>query len=245
MITFYCDDSGKAAHDEYVHAVAYIGLEPRWQQFSIDWRLRLSRAGLIWFHASEFFPGAGEFASWKGDERAGERRILLMDLAGIIGSYTLQSFACAVHVPAWSRLNEEYCLRERCITPFPLAARTVVGLARNWVRESGWDHESMNFVFDQGCEDWGLLMDRLKTDHGIVPAPEDKRQVRPLQAADWFAYEAHKETPQSENWSDRTRDPRRSFLTLLNLSRAVPSIYREADIKRLCDDPAAHVPKRR
>ena len=34
MITFYCDDSGKAAHDEYVHAVAYIGLEPRWQQFS-------------------------------------------------------------------------------------------------------------------------------------------------------------------------------------------------------------------
>src|SRR5437660_436743 len=35
MITFYCDDSGKADHDDFVHAVAYIGFETQREQFSI------------------------------------------------------------------------------------------------------------------------------------------------------------------------------------------------------------------
>src|SRR4051794_38960427 len=57
---FYCDDSGKRDVNEYVHAAAYLGLATKWNQFSIDWRLRLASAGLSWFHASEFFPGAGK-----------------------------------------------------------------------------------------------------------------------------------------------------------------------------------------
>lgn len=46
----------------------------------------------------------------------------------------------------------------------------------------------MKFVFDQGREDWGLLIDRLKTDHEIVPIPGDKRRLRSLQAADSLAH---------------------------------------------------------
>lgn len=135
MITFYCHDSGKSDQDEYVHAVAYIGLDTQWEQFSIDWRLRLARAGLGWFHASQFCPARGNSLLGKAiNGRTGERRILLDDLSRIIDSHTPQSFACAVHVSGWSKLNEEYCLRERCITPFPLAARTIAGLARSWVR---------------------------------------------------------------------------------------------------------------
>jgi hypothetical protein len=235
-MTFYCDDSGKTTTDEYVHAAAYLGLQERWNQFSIDWRLRLARAGLSWFHASEFFPGAGEFASWAGPSRAGERKVLLKGLADIIGHAALHSWVCAIHVPSWKKLNSEYCLAEQCLTPFPFVARTIIQFANRWVREHNRDYRSIQYIFDQDCEDWGVLITRLKidSDSALVPVSANKRKVRPLQASDWLAYEAHKETPQSENWKERARQPRESLMTLVNVSKATPTIYREKDIRRLC-----------
>jgi hypothetical protein len=76
MLTFYADDSGKKRDHEYLVVAAYIGLSAQWETFSIDWRLRLAKAGLTWFHASDFFHGSGEFEGWNKPERAGAEALM-------------------------------------------------------------------------------------------------------------------------------------------------------------------------
>lgn len=55
MLTFYADDANKSHQHDYIHVAGWIGLAAQWDTFSIDWRLRLAKAGLTEFHASEFF----------------------------------------------------------------------------------------------------------------------------------------------------------------------------------------------
>ena len=244
MLTFYADDANKTDQHDYVHVAAYVGLAAQWENFAIDWRLRLAKAGLSWFHASEFFNGVGEFAGWNSKDREGVRKVLLRDLVEIIGEGKLFSFITVIHVPSWRKLNEKYCLEERYLRPYPLAGRTIVRLARNWWQERGHDPREIKYVFDQGFEDWGMLCDRVYTDLGFRPVPGNKREARPLQAADWLAYESGKEAPQYYDWENRKRDPRASFLALLHLG-AQPMIYNEPDLLKLCEDPRAAIPKRR
>src|ERR1035437_4086229 len=196
MLTFYADDSGKEHQHEYIVVAGYIGLVAQWDRFTPDWRVRLAQAGFpkSGFHARKFFPGSGEFAEWAKPENTGARNILLNDLAKMINRYALHSFACAVHVPAWQTVNAEYCLAERLLRPYPLCGRTIVKQVRDWCQATGHDPGAVRYVFDQDFDDWGMLIDRLKLDYAIAPIPADRRDVRPLQAADWLAYEGFRET---------------------------------------------------
>jgi hypothetical protein len=117
-------------------------------------------------------------------------------------------------------------------------------MARNWWDARGNKADEIKYIFDQGFEDWGMLCDRLRVDLGIVPIPADSGEVRPIQAADWLAYESGKEAPQYYDWEHRKRKPRESFLALMDLGKTEPSIFHEKDIRKLCEDPRAAIPKR-
>jgi hypothetical protein len=245
MLTFYADDANKTDQHEYIHVAAFVALTEQWESnFSVNWRLRLARAGLDAFHANKFFNGAPPYQTWNKPERAGERKNLLSDLVEIIGQGSLFSFISVVHVPSWRKLNEEFCLEERCLRPYPLAGRTIVRLARNWWQARGRDPKEVKYIFDQGFEDWGMLCDRLKVDLDILPIPGDHRILRPLQAADWLAYESGKEAPQYNNEADRKRPTRQSFIKLMNLGKVQPTLYHEKDLRKLCLDPRAAIPRR-
>jgi hypothetical protein len=244
MLTFYADDARKTDQSDYIHIAAYVGLTAQWDQFSIDWRLRLAKAGLKEFHANKFFHGSDEFAGWNKKEREGERKNLLRDLVEIIGSGKLFSFICVVHVPSWRKLNEEYCLEERSLRPYPLAGRTIVKLAREWWEMRGNDPNEIKYIFDRDFEDWGMLCNRVRTDLDIDLQPGNSHEMRPIQAADWLAYESGKEVSQYYDWDNRVRDPRASFLALLHLGKTQPTIFKEKDLRKLCEDPRAVIPKR-
>jgi hypothetical protein len=245
MLNFYADDANKTDQHEYIHVAAYVGLTAQWEErFTPDWRLRLAHAGLSAFHANPFFNGAPPFEGWNKKAHEGERSALLKDLVEIIGQNSLFSFITIVHVPSWTKLNREYCLEERRLRPYPLAARTITKLARVWWEKRGNNPNQIRYVFDQGFEDWGMLCDRLQTDLGFKPVPGDHREIRPLQAADWLAYESGKEAPQYYDEKNRKRRPRKSFLALLNIGRTQPTIFHEKDLLKLCKDPRAQIPKR-
>ncbi len=244
MLTFYADDANKRHQHDYIHVAGWVGLAAQWDTFSIDWRLRLAKAGLTKFHASEFFTGNDQFAGWNSKEREGERKNLLRDLIQIVDHGALYSFICIVHVPGWRVVNQEYCLEERYLRPYPLAGRTIVKMARNWWDRRGNKADEIKYVFDRDFEDWGMLCDRLKLDLGILPVPADSSNVRPIQAADWLAYESSKEAPQYDDWENRKRPPRASFLALMDLGKTEPAIFHEKDIRKLCEDPRAAIPKR-
>ena len=242
MITMYADDAGKVHEDDYLVMSAYIGLTAQWDRFCPDWRLRLAQAGLPEFHANKFFNGAGIFAGWNKKERKLERESLLQDLAQTINAYTLHSFSFIVHVPSWNRVNEEYLLAETLFTPYVLCGHVIVQRIKEWCAHSGYDEKSVKYIFDQGSDDWGKLVKRLRIDHDITPLPGDRRELRPLQAADWFAYEEFREAPQA-NSGIRTRRFRESFRLLLRLPDDL-LIYREAGLRTLCANPDMHIPPR-
>src|SRR5437660_10475217 len=101
MFTVYADASGKRHQDQYVLIAGYIGLTEQWKSFCKSWQSRLAQVGLLEFHASDFFNGAGIYDGWQKEEKQTEREVLLNDLATIIQKASVQSFTCIVHVSGW------------------------------------------------------------------------------------------------------------------------------------------------
>lgn len=243
MLTFYADDAGKKADHDYTVVAGYIGLVAQWERFCSDWRLLLASVGLPEFHASDFFTGYGIFSGWEKRDRSQARAKLLSALAEIISDYSLHSFTCVVHTPGWLKVNEDYMLEEMGFSPFPIGGRTVAQCARQWCRDSGHDPDRVEYIFDQGSDDWGQLKNRLKNDFDIEAIDRDRRKIRPLQAADWIAYEEFREAPQSDS-RIRARRFRESYRALLRVPND-PIIYREADLRSvICGAPEMKIPAR-
>ncbi len=247
MLTFYADDAGKKDDHDYIVVAGYIGLVAQWERFCTDWRLALARSGLPEFHASDFFTGSGIFAGWENKKRAGERKQLLTTLAQIVNDYALQSFSCIIDISGWLKANEDYLLDEAGFSPYPLGGRTVVQRVREWCPQFGHDPTRVEYIFDQGSDDWGKLKTVLKVDFGVDALERDRRKVRPLQAADWIAYEEFREVPQSEAVRfnrKRTREFRESYRALLQLPND-PIIFRASDfITQICAVPEMKIPER-
>src|SRR5262249_52679866 len=119
-----------------------------------------------------------------------------------------------------------------CLTPYALCGRTVIRSVREWCAQTGRDPSSVVYIFDQGEQHWGDLIARLRTDLKIEPIPGDRKKLKPLQAADWLAYEIFRELPQSET-KVRVRPMRRSLISLMQVP-AEPQIYRADDLEKLC-----------
>jgi len=123
-----------------------------------------------------------------------------------------------------------------------MCGRIIVQRAKDWCTENGYDSSRIEFIFDQGDEDWGKLYRRLDIDLGVKAIERDRRKVKPLQAADWFAYEEFREVPQSDS-GNRERPPRGSLQQLLRVPDD-PLIYRESGMRTLCNNPVMLIPKR-
>jgi hypothetical protein len=243
-LTFYADDAGKRDDNEYVVAGGFLGTVAQWERFCSDWRLKLASAGLPYFHATEFFNGSDMFVGWNRPERKKDREELLRVLGQIIKDYSLHSFTAGVHVPGWLKANEEYMLDETGRSPFPLAARIAVQRARQWAEKSGRNPDEIECTFDQGCEDWVSLHQRLKVDFGIDAVSRDKKKIRPLQAADWLAYEEFREIPERMRKRGKRRKMRGSYLPLLRVPFD-PILFHEKEIREsICLAPAMKVPAR-
>jgi hypothetical protein len=243
MLTFYADDAGKKDDNRYVVAAGYIGLRAQWDRFCVDWRLLLASKGLPYFHATDFFTGADVFAGWNTENRKRERETLLKNLGAIIEASALYSFACIVDVASWFRANEKFLLDECDFAPFPLAARMVVQRTRQWAEANGREISQILYVFDKGCEDWGQLLNRLKFDFATKAYDEDKYRIRPLQAADWLAYETYRDASNVFG-SEPTSSLRGSYGALLGVpNEQIPIRYRSL-INDICEVPGMNIPRR-
>jgi hypothetical protein len=242
-LTFYADDAGKKEAGKYVVAGGYIGLVAQWERFCSDWRLSLASVGLPEFHASDFFTGNDIFVGWNSKERKADREKLLITLAEIIHDYSLMSFTCAVHTADWFEVNEDFMLEEMGFAPFSLAGRAVIERVQKWCGETRHDPSTVEYIFDQGSEDWGHLKIRSK-DFDVEVIPRDRRKIRPLQAADWIAYEEFLEAPRSET-VPRTHPFRRSYGALLKATPCDPLVVRKSDLlTKICTVPAMKIPRR-
>ena len=185
--TAYFDDSGKK-ETAILLVGGYIATVREWDSFTADWRISLARKGIKEFKRAKF--NAREIGDWPDPERDH----FLAELASVIHQYTKHAFSTHVSIPDWKRANVKYKMTEHHLYPYPLCARTCMKLARDWCDENGYDKQQVEYVFDKGSEHSGHLIELLKMDgdpylRRLAPVPADSNKVRPVQAADYFAWE--------------------------------------------------------
>jgi hypothetical protein len=111
--------------------------------------------------------------------------------------------------------------------PYPVCARTCIRLVRDWCDERGYDKQQVQYVFDKGSEHAGHLIKLLKRDgdphlRRLAPVLADSEEVRPIQAADYFAWEIRRQT--LDNPDPRPSDAYRTLRRLLRFPNAQAKI---------------------
>jgi uncharacterized protein DUF3800 len=210
--TAYFDDSGKK-EDEQLLVGGYVATVKQWEDFAIAWRLLLASKGIREFKRAAF--NARAIGDWPNPERDH----FLRDLAAIIHDHTKYAFAVALSMPDWHRTNQKYQLTEYDFYPYPLCARTCIKLVREWCDEHRYDKQQVEYVFDKGSEHAGHLIGLLKRDgdpllRRLAPVPADSKQLRPIQAADYFAWEVRHQA-----LSNPDPHPSEAYRTLRRLLR--------------------------
>lgn len=237
--TAYFDDSGKKETDILLVG-GYIATIREWETFTADWKLALARKHIHEFKRADFQARRiGDWTSRKRDD-------FLSDLAQIIHDYTKHAFAYAISMPDWRRANEKYQMAEKNYYPYPLCARTCIKGVRDWCDENGYDRAEVQYAFDAGSEHAGHLIELLKRDKDpllrtLTPAPVNSERIRPVQAADYLAWEVRHQT-----LKDANPLPADAYPTLARLlripERGRAGIYDFARLEDLCIK--AHVPLR-
>jgi hypothetical protein len=182
----YFDESGTKADTVAVVVAGFIAPTEQWIAVERDWKHILSMFSVSSLHMRHFAHSAGEYAAWKGDEN--RRRDFLSRLIGTIKIRAHHSFACAVLMDGYRKVDSKYKLHE-VISPYTVAARTCVGKVCEWGKKWSVDENHIAFFFEDGSEDKTDLMRRMKRDGKRAPIFLKKDQSVVFQAADMLAYE--------------------------------------------------------
>ena len=117
-----------------------------WIDFDGEWRDRLAREGLRYFHMAEFADSVGDFEPLKKQQH--RRRGLLTDLIGIICLSCLPEIRSHGEVEAVDAEFAEHNKLEYAPAALALAGEVACAQAIVWAREEGLPR--LEFVFEDG-----------------------------------------------------------------------------------------------
>jgi hypothetical protein len=164
----------------------FVAPNDQWAEFERNWNDCLKDFGVSALHMREFAHSRGEFSSWKGDED--KRRRFLGRLINIIQTRVWHSFASAVIMDDYRKVDSKYCLSEFS-RPFALAACTCLTKLNHWCKRWITPEDEIAIVFEDGDEDKGALIEAIKKHFTITPTFLSKGKSVAFQAADLLAYE--------------------------------------------------------
>jgi hypothetical protein len=190
------DSSGHEKEHDYIYVAGLISSEKVWIDFTEQWKRRLAEDGLDYFRAAECQNFGGAFKAWKGEKERREK--LWNDLMDIIASHTFRKAACGILIKPYSSRLSEKTRKAFRLNAFVICARTCVAKINLWA-QSERIPTPIEYVFEEGDEGRGMLMDRFQKDCLPMPVFKPKKDRRkngvlypgfvPLQAADFLAYE--------------------------------------------------------
>jgi len=186
MFTAYFDGSGSPDSTVALVVAGFLAKTEQWIEFERNWKEFLNDFGVSELHMREYAHSVGEFTSWKGDKLRRER--FMSRAIGIIRTRVLHSFASAVVMEDYRKVDAKYCL-SGFSKPYALAGCTCVRKVRNWTDKWAKDGDKIAFVFEDGDTDKGDLMRSVKEHFGYTPSFLKKDQAVAFQAADLLAYE--------------------------------------------------------
>jgi len=220
IFRYYVDVSGKETTrgNRVITAAGYLGSEAQWQLFERHWRATLRLANLPYFHATDFFAGAGPF-SHLGKGSANHKQIAAL-LALIAYTDLPRGFSSSLDLKHFRPLFTAACQRLRTphsrIPSAMIAVAEVCSQAAKSALPPGGTRAEM---FLEDSDDAGEIVEWLRhlkrigepwtgafVGFGRLPGTE-----LPFQAADYLAHETWHEAAAllanpDRGWKDITRD---------------------------------------
>jgi hypothetical protein len=182
----YFDCSGSPDDTLAIVVAGFVAPVNQWIAFERNWNECLEYFGVSALHMREFAHSRGEFASWKGNEK--KRRHFLQWLIGIIRVRVWHSFASAVLMDDYRKVDAKYCLSEFS-RPYALAGCTCITKLDHWAKRWAEPGDEFAIVFEDGDVDKGALIDAVKKHFVVTPTFLSKDKSVAFQAADLLAYE--------------------------------------------------------
>ena len=203
--TGYFDDSRT---DGQVFTVAgFVGASPQWDRFGVEWPPMLARHGVPYFHVTEMADPNGPFKKWlPPQEHESEVMEFFCDITRTIQECQFRAFGTTVRIQDLQRFNSENGLE---LESYSLA---VYGCMVHI--KKAYPTDIVNLFFDR-IEKVKSRLDKAEeyavadpyftsVANFIQPIPLQKgltfRNVPPIQAADFLAWEARKHHVQQNEW---------------------------------------------
>jgi hypothetical protein len=192
----------------------FVAFIDQWEDFEATWRLLLDTHEIPYLHMNEFADPHGVYAKWwPPKEHYAELAALFQDVVKVIGRSRLEGFGGMTRFPDLKRFNAENNL-----TLEPYALAVYGALIALWNRH---EREPIEVVFDHVEQIHSKLAraknyadsDRYyaKNLGNIRMIPLNKalsaKQITPLQAADFIAWEWRKLHEERNSWWEQENKP--------------------------------------
>jgi hypothetical protein len=185
----------------------YVSTLEEWVQFEIAWKLTLAKYDVPFFKMSEFIGRRKELSHPKWQVES-YRAQFLADLGQIIRGWTVASVCCGMQQALFDKYNEIYELDQRFNT-FAICARDCAAQVRKYIQNEVKSDLPIAYIFDQGDEGRGFLINEMQASKHPLPAfkrsrpnlmldKDDPYHVQ-LQACDFAAWELRRGEEDLEN----------------------------------------------
>jgi hypothetical protein len=182
---------------------ALVSSAEEWVAFDVEWRQRLAKDSLPYFHMNPFahantHPQKPFDDSWIGKES--RRQALLQDLLDIIGSHAWKKCGCIIPLESFLMFSDPV-RQEFFPTMIATAARLIWPDIEIWRRREKFQQQA-EMIFEDGDEGKGSLIEAIKDMTGQSPSFRSKKDTptkgivgfTALQASDILAFEMQTQT---------------------------------------------------
>jgi hypothetical protein len=235
--TCYYDESG-TRRDPNTPAVVVAGLvasDQQWSKIVGEWETVLRDEGVARFHMRDFAHSKGEFKGWPEDRRLSFIRQLVATMKKVN-----KLFGVVVPICDFERANRKYMIEEIMYPPYPLAGWVCAQRVMRW-HQKNYPQVPIQHVFEDGAEDKGKLMNRLK-EVGVAATHAGKEKHIQFQMADLVAWELHKLVATAASGIDPGRIKYRESFNLLEQKAHDWGLYTQEKLVEHCEQ--AGIPRR-
>jgi Protein of unknown function (DUF3800) len=211
VIRGYFDNSGDENDPQHnvLTLGGYLANEDQWEYFEHLWKLHLEAFDLPYLHMKHFAHNLPPYERFKDNEE--ERRRFILGCAGVIGTINPKGICHSIRIPDVKRFNAEYgrkvdafsfCLYTAFIDlHFAYGANNPVQLFIDKIEKP---HNKIYKAEEYSRTDSYYDDPASTIDTVPLKEPDSFKNILPMQAADFLAWEARKSTENIDEWY-RTR----------------------------------------
>ena len=230
----YFDESGTHSNSKAISVAGYLATSDQWQKFDVEWKQAMEDFELEFFHMTDFVARRAPYDKWDDDQRRERLSRLIELINGNVFAGIGFALPMSEYYKAFSKRAKEYCggayglAATVCFMDAAMAVKDEHPKARiAYIFEQGVKGRGQVMkIFDHACDD-----PKLRDDRRLLSLKyENKRDFRPLQAADILAYELYRHLPIQIGESQQS--PRLSVLN--SLTKCPRNYWKTFDEETMC-----------